>query len=80
MSMLRIVSAAGRLRAVEELTADDPGWAERQGERRAELPRVRNAMARIHGELANQNGEQVLSLELDAVVKNRPAARSDRAR
>lgn len=34
-------------------------------------------MARIHGELINQNGEQVLSLELDAVVKNRPTATSD---
>ncbi|MFG2944694.1 hypothetical protein [Streptomyces adustus] len=131
---------------MEELTVDEPGWAERRGERRAELlveltdpawevagglhtlcvhqrlavagpyaqwavvawrrmtdmslprpvrpggtltgwvaigrvsPRARNAMARIHGELINRNGEQVLGLELDAVVKNRPAARSDRAR
>ncbi|MFB7992544.1 MaoC/PaaZ C-terminal domain-containing protein [Streptomyces sp. NPDC056002] len=40
-------------------------------------PRARTAMARIQGELVNQNGEQVLSLELDAVVKNRPTATSD---
>ncbi|MFB7758485.1 hypothetical protein ACFC18_54450, partial [Streptomyces sp. NPDC056121] len=40
-------------------------------------PRARTAMARIQGELVNQKGEQVLSLELDAVVKNRPTATSD---
>ncbi|MFF3608383.1 MaoC/PaaZ C-terminal domain-containing protein [Streptomyces sp. NPDC002463] len=43
-------------------------------------PRVRTAVARIHGELINQNGDQVLSLELEAVVKNHPTATSDRSR
>ncbi|MFD5119877.1 MaoC/PaaZ C-terminal domain-containing protein [Streptomyces sp. NPDC058385] len=42
-------------------------------------PRARTAVARIQGEVINQMGEQVLSLELDAVVKNRPTATADRA-